>query len=555
MDKKRLVVIGGVAAGTKAASKARRENPDWEVIVITRDNHISYAGCGLPYYLGGVIKERSELVVRGPQEFKEEQDILVLTRREASSIDPMNKTVIFTEVDTGKVHTIQYDYLILATGASPVFPPLQGINHQNIYPLRTVMDADSIKDILAKEEVKDVVVVGAGFVGLEAAENLILRGYKVTVVEMTPLVLPGYDEEIALYIQNYLTGQGLDIRTGACVSEFTGDSDGNVTGAKLWDGTVIPAQLVIWAGGVRPNVDLAVKAGIVLGQTKAIAVDAYQETNIKDIFAVGDCSENVNLLTREAAWCPMGSTANKTGRVVGLNLDREDKEGYFPGVLGTSVIKLFELNAARTGLTEKQAREKGFNPVSVVVPANDRAHYYPGYRQIITKLIADRNTQRILGVQIVGEGVVDKPVDIIVTLISCQAVLEQAARLDLAYAPPFSMALSSTILAAQVLINKIQGKFPGINPSELATCINDGAVVLDVRTEAEYFIRAIPGSLNIPFNELSTRYGEIPRDRKLILVCKVGKRAYLNLQKLKSLGFTDLAVLEGGTEAYPYTLE
>lgn len=555
MEKKRLVVIGGVAAGTKAASKARRENPDWEVIVITRDDDISYAGCGLPYYLGGVIKERKELVVRGPQEFKEDQDILVLTKREASSVDPEKKVVTFCELETKETHTISYDYLILASGASPKLPPLVGINLQNIYPLRTVVDADRIKEVLAKEEVKEAVVVGAGFVGLEAAENLVHLGVKVTVVEMTSLVLPGYDEEMAMYVQNYLNEQGLETRTGACVSVFAGDLTGKVAGAKLSDGSFIPAQLVIWAGGVRPNVDLAVKAGITLGTTGAVAVDDYQETSIKGIFAVGDCSENVNLITKEKAWYPMGSTANKTGRIVGLNLDRKKKEGYLPGVLGTSVIKLFGLNAARTGLTEKQAREKGFEPISVVVPANDRAHYYPGYRQIITKLIADKNTQKILGVQIVGEGVVDKPIDIMVALISCQADLEQAARLDLAYAPPFSMALSSTIMAAQVLINKIQGKFPGINASELSACIENGAVILDVRTEAECFIKSIPGSLNIPFNELTTRFSEIPKNKKVILICKIGRRAYLNVQKMKKLGFTDLAVLEGGIEAYPYTLE
>lgn len=552
MKRERLVVIGGVAAGTKAASKARRENPDWEVIVLTRDKDISYAGCGLPYFLSGVIKERKELVVRGPQEFQDEQDILVLTQREALSIDVAQKTVTFREVVTEQVHTIFYDHLILATGASPVLPPLVGIDLGNIYPLRTIEHAEAIRHLLETGEVQEAVVVGAGFVGLEAAENLALKGIKTTIVEMVPLVLPGYDGEMSQYVRKYLEEKGLNVLTGVKVQGFAGNSVGKVSGVKL-EQEVIPAQLVIWAGGVRPNVDLARSLGLKLGPTGAIAVNEYQESSIPDIYAVGDCAENTQLQTGESVWFPMGSTSNKTGRIAGKNIGQETKNDALSGVLGTSVIKLFELHAGRTGLTEEQARAKGYKVVSVIVPANDRAHYYPGYQQIITKLIADQKSGKVLGVQVVGEGIVDKPVDIIATLISLGGTLEQLSRLDLAYAPPFSMAISSTILAAHVLINKIQGKFVGVNPSELGETLAQGhAVVLDVRTEVEHFIKAIPGSLNIPFNELVIRQQEIPRDKKLIVVCKVGKRAYLTLAKLQRLGFTDLAILEGGLEAYPY---
>jgi len=552
MEKVRLVVIGGVAAGTKAASKARREHPDWEVLVITRDKDISYAGCGLPYFLSGVIKERKELVVRGPQEFLDDQNIIVLTQSEALSIDPTQKKLTFRELATNQIHTISYDHLVLATGASPVLPPLPGIELGNIYPLRTIENAEDIRSLLDKGAVKEAVVVGAGFVGLEAAENLALKGIRVTVVEMAPLVLPGYDEEMSQYVRNYLEEKGMEIRTGARVRGFTGNLDGKVCEVQL-ENEAIPAQLVIWAGGVKPNVALACASGLKLGPTGAIAVNEYQESSIQGIYAVGDCAENTHLITGDGVWCPMGSTSNKTGRIAGLNIGRQDQVDALPGVLGTSVIKLFELHAGRTGLTEEQAKAKGYNVVSTIVPANDKAHYYPGYQQIITKLIADRTSGRVLGVQVVGEGVVDKPVDIVATLISLGGNLEQLSRLDLAYAPPFSMAISSTILAAHVLRNKIQGKFVGVNPGELGVILAKGdAVILDVRTEAENFIRAIPGSLNIPFNELVLRYQEIPQNKKLIVVCKVGKRAYLTLDKLRSLGFTDLAILEGGLEAYPY---
>lgn len=554
MGKKRLVVIGGVAAGTKAASKARRENPEMEIVIITKDRDISYAGCGLPYFLSGVIKEKSELVVRGPEEFKVEQNITVLTKREAININPEKKRVTYIEIDTGKEENIDYDYLVIATGASPFFPPIPGIDLKNIYPLRTVEDAQQIRQLVDGDSIKEAVVVGAGFVGLEAAENLAIKGIKTTVLEMGPFVLPGYDEEMSLYIKNYLKEKGLNVQTGIRVESFLGDEDGKVTKVKAGE-QIINAQCVIWAAGVRPNVGLAEKTGIKLGPTRTIAVNEFQESNIPDIYAVGDCAENINLITQEPVWYPMGSTANKTGRIAGLNIGKEKKD-YLPGVLGTSVIKLFELQAARTGLTEKQAREHGYDVETVIVPANDRAHYYPGYRQIIIKLIADKKERKILGAQIVGEGTVDKPIDIIVTLISCGGTVEQMTRLDLAYAPPFSMALSSNILAAHVLLNKLDSRMQGINPREFFKVKdNEDIILLDVRTEVEYLIKSIPGSLNIPADQLKERVHELDPAKKIVVVCRIGRKAYQNLQTLRTLGFSNTAILEGGIEAYPYPLD
>lgn len=553
MEKKRLVIIGGVAAGTKAASKAKRENPDLEVIVITKEKDISYAGCGLPYYVGGVISERHELVVRKPEDFKNDQGIDILNEHEATKIDPAAKTVTYEAKNTGEVKTISYDYLVFAMGASPTLPNLEGKELKNIHTLRTVPDAEAIRKLVDTGEIKEAVVVGAGFIGLEAAENLYLKGIQVTVVEFAPLILPGYDEEMSLNIKNYLIGQGLNIKTGVGVTGFIGDDKGNVSGVKIGEET-IPAQLVVWAGGVKPNVKIAKEAGIAIGPTGAIAVNEYQETNIPGIYAAGDCAENTNLITNEKVWFAMGSTANKSGRITGLNIVSGRKESL-PGILGTSIVKLFELHAARTGLTEKQALEKGYKAVSVIVPGNDKAHYYPGYREIITKLIADSTDGKILGVQIIGEGQVDKPVDIIAALISCNGTLEQLSRLDLAYAPPFSMAMSTSILAANVLRNKIEGKFKGINPSELKKAIDNNEVtVLDVRTEVEHFLKAVPGSINIPDKELEARKDEIPTDKKIVLACRVGKRAYMMLSRMKKLGFTDLYIMDGGIACYPYEL-
>jgi NADPH-dependent 2,4-dienoyl-CoA reductase/sulfur reductase-like enzyme/rhodanese-related sulfurtransferase len=434
-------------------------------------------------------------------------------------------------------------------------PPLPGIKLRNIHTLRTIRDADAIRELTEKGHVREAVVVGAGFIGLEAAENLAHKGIRVTVLEVAPLILPGYDEEMSAYIKKYLMEKGLTVENGVKIQGFEDDGAGNVQGVILEDRT-IPAQCVVWAGGVRPNVCLAAEAGCAIGRSGAIVVNEYQQTNIPNIYAVGDCTENLHGLTGEKVWLPMGSTANKTGRIAGLNIGKEVPQDLHTGVLGTSIIKLFGLHAARTGLTEKQARDKGYDVESVIVKADDKAHYYPGYRLIITKLIADQKTKRVLGAQIVGEGVVDKPVDIIATLISCQGTLEQLSRLDLAYAPPFSTAISSSALAANVLLNKIQGKFRGINAGELVRMMEkEEAVIVDVRTEEEYFCNSIPGSLNIPEYQLAERAREIPAGKRAVIVCRGGRRAYLALPVFRKLGFHDAVVLEGGIEAYPYELE
>jgi NADPH-dependent 2,4-dienoyl-CoA reductase/sulfur reductase-like enzyme/rhodanese-related sulfurtransferase len=553
VEKKRLIVIGGVAAGTKAASKAKRENPELEVIILTKEKDISYAGCGLPYYVGGIISERKELVVRTAEDFDRDQDITVLTEHEVTKIDPQAKTITYDNKVKAEIKTMAYDSLVLAMGASPVLPKLDGRELANIHTLRTPTDAEAVRKLVDAGKVKDAIVVGAGFIGLEAAENLHHRGVNVTIVEFAPLILPGYDEEMSIYVKNYLIENGVNIRTGVGVSGFVGDETGKVSGVKIGE-EELPAQLVIWAGGVKPNVALAKEAGIEIGPTGAIAVNEYQETNIPGIYAAGDCTENTHLITKEKVWFAMGSTANKTGRIAGLNIVKE-KADYLPGVLGTSIVKLFDLNAARTGLTEKQAIEKGYKVESVIVPGNDRAHYFPGYRQINTKLIADSTNGRILGAQIIGEGIVDKPIDIIATAISFEGTLEQISRLDLAYAPPFSMAMSSTILAANVLRNKIEGKYKGINPRDLKKAVENNEIeVLDVRTEAEHFLKAIPGSINIPEDELEARKDEIPQNKRVVIACKVGKRAYLSQHRLRKLGCNDLRIMDGGIDCYCYDL-
>ncbi|MBP7330888.1 MAG: FAD-dependent oxidoreductase [Firmicutes bacterium] len=554
MGAKKILIIGGVAAGTKAAAKAARENPGLDIVVLTRDSHVSYAGCGLPYYIGDVIKAEKELLVRRPKDFKADFGIEVITDIEATKILPEEKTVLAKDLSTGETRQFSYDKLVLATGASPFIPPVEGTKLGNIKTVRTVQEATDVKNLLSERDVRDAVVVGGGMNGLEVAENLSQRGIKTTVVELAPHILPPYDADIALHVQKHLAEKGITVLAGTSVKSFVDNGRGDVGAVSTGTG-LLKADLVILSVGVRPNVDIARESGILLGPTGAIAVNDQTETNINDIYAVGDCAENVNLITGRTVWYPMGSTANKTGRVAGVNLAGAEAGDTMKGVLGTSVLKLFDLNIAKTGLSERDARALGYNVETVIVPAPDRAHYYPGSRTIVTKLIVDRDSRRVLGGQIFGEGVVDKPIDILVTAISFGATVDQLARLDLAYAPPFSTALSTTAVAANVMMNKLAGKFTGVGPLDLKEKMDAGAMLVDVRIDKEYFVRNIPGSINIPLRRLAERVDELDREREIILVCKVGLRAYLALLKLKGLGFKKVSILDGGITAYPFETE
>ncbi len=554
MKKQKLVVIGAVAAGTKAASKAKRENPELDVKIFTKEEHISYAGCGLPYYIGGVIKEKKELVVRTPEIFKKEQDIDIYTNHEVVAIDTKAKKVVVVEGATQEKREYEYDKLLLAMGAAPIKPPLPNIELENIFTLRSVSDAFKIRDLVDAGKVSKAVVVGGGFIGLEVAENLVHRGVEVTLVELAPHVLPPFDEEIALLAQAHMRDKGVNIITGEKVLGFEG-ADGKVVKVQSTAGD-LEADIVVLSIGVRPNVKFASEAGIELGSTGAIKVDKYMRTNVPDIFAVGDCAENVNLVTKQPAWYPMGSTSNKTGRIAGYNVVNTENMDSLEGVLGTTVVKLFEMNAAKTGLSERDARKQGLNIETILVPATDKAHYYPGNKPIITKLIIDKDSHHILGAQVIGTGVVDKPIDTIAVVMTLGGKVEDLTKLDLAYAPPFSMAMSSSIMAANVMLNKLNQKVHTIGSKELQDKIKNNEVnIVDVREEVECFICAIPGSLNIPLVELPERLPEIDKSKETVLVCKVGKRAFLAYLKLKELGIQNIKILEGGINAYPYELE
>ncbi|HJW86974.1 MAG TPA: FAD-dependent oxidoreductase [Candidatus Brocadiaceae bacterium] len=551
---KHLIIIGGVAAGMKAAAKARRESHYVKITVFTDEEHISYAGCGMPYFVGDVIKEKKKLIIREPAYFKAMHNIDVLTLYRATAINAKLKQVAVKNLKTGQDLTFSYDKLIIATGALPIVPPLPGISLGNIFTMRTVADAVQIKSLVDSGKVKNAVVAGSGFIGLEMAENLSLRGVKVVLVELSGQILPPFDEDMTRLVQSHLTEKGVEVITSDGVKAFEGNRENYVTGV-ITGNRQLPADMVILSVGVSPNTRIAIDAGIKVGATRAITVNERMETNVPDIYAIGDCAENTHLITGKPAWVALGSTAAKMGRVAAINaLGGNDT---FKGVLGTTIMKVFEMNVAKTGLCEREAIKEGYTVESAIIPASDKSHYYPGCKDIIIKLIADVNTKKLLGAQIVGEGVIDKRIDVIATALSFGATVDQISKLDLAYAPPYAMALDAIIVAANVLNNKLLGRTEGILPQKVIERRNrgDNFILLDVRSETEFKSGHIKGSLHIPLDTLAARVNELDRTREIITYCRAGLRASHAYRILKNAGFEKVKYMDGSIMAWTYGLE
>ncbi len=549
----KIVVIGGGACGLKAACRARRRDPEAEITVLDAGKYPSLGRCGLPYYVGGIVNELNDLrktlagVLRDESYFKKIKDIDVLTETRAVEIDREKKTVKI--VRNGKEDELPYDYLVLATGAKPIRLNLPNADAEGVCTLFDPDDAEKILDMWDEGALERAVIIGGGLISMEAAEALSNLDVEVTIVEILDHVLPALlDREMAMLVQSYLADKGVGVLTGCKVTEIIA-KDGKATGVKL-DGTKeIPADLVLMSVGVRPNVDLAKACGLELGETGAIKVNEYMQTSDESIYAGGDCVEVINLITGKPAYIPLGSTANKHGRVIGDNVT--GGRSVFRGVVGTTIFKLFDLNVARTGLTEKQARELGYDVITALCPGPDRAHFMPGQKPIRIKLIADAKTGRLLGAQMVGLGVVDKRIDIIATAIQMGATVDDLANLDLAYAPPYSTAMDTLIHAANVLRNKRDGLYKTISTFEVKEKIEKGDdfVLLDIRSEEEFrkFKRIEdPRLLRIPLGELRERVSEIPREKEIIIMCQIGGRSYEAQRILEGYGFKDVKVMEGG---------
>ncbi len=532
----KVLIIGGVAAGTKAAAKLKREMPDAEVTIVTKGKDISYAGCGLPYYVGEVIKEKEALIVNTPEKFASLTGANVITETEVTKVNPESKTVEAVNAD-GETVTYEYDKLVIATGASPIKPPLEGINLPGVFCMRTPEDAFAAKDYIKENNCERAVVVGGGFIGLEVAENLRKMDLRVTVIDMADQVLPGFSKDFANFFSDHLASIGIKVMTGRRVESIQGTDKPEKV---LTDKKGAKADVVILSIGIRANTAFLDGTGIELMPNRTIKVNEYMETNVDDIYAVGDCVTVWNRYTKQPQWSPMGSTANMAGRVCAMNI--AGKKVTYPGVLGTAVCHLPGLNIGKTGFTEETAKAAGFDPVSVTVVTDDKAHYYPGSDTFIIKVVADKATKKFLGVEAVGAGAVDKVVDVGATALALKGSLDDLDNMDMAYAPPFSTAIHPFVLAVQVLKNKMEGTIDSITPEEYATGDYSEYKVIDASITP-----AIEGAPYVDPTAVDGVLPEFGTDDKLLLVCTKGKRAYLLQNKLRYYGYTNTKVLESGT--------
>ena len=533
----KVLIIGGVAAGTKTAAKLKREDRSIEVTVITKDQDISYAGCGLPYYVGGFIESREELIVNTPQKYSGLTGVEVRTGKEAVALDAAKKEVTLKDVRTGNTETWPYDKLVIATGASAAELPIEGKDLPGVFRMRTPDDAEDMRTYAEINHVKKAVVIGAGFIGLEAAEDLHARGIQVTVIDFAPQVLPNIlDPEMADYVKNHLLNAGIRVITGTSAKQIQGTD--KVTGVETSEGT-LSCEMLIMAAGIRPNTAFLEGTGIEMFKG-TILVDSQMKTSLDDVYAAGDCAMVTNRITGKRQWSPMGSSANLEGRTLAQVLAGAQKT--YPGVLGTGVVKLPGLNAGRTGLTEAQAREAGYDVETVLVPTDDKAHYYPDSSFLITKLIADWKTRKVLGVQVLGPGEVDKMVDIAVMGINMGAVLEDFENADFAYAPPFSTAIHPFVQAVYVLINKLDGTLVSMTPAEYAAGKAEGYRVVDVLPEPE-----IKGAFFVDLAKVNGEIEGLDKKEKILIVCARGKRAYFLQNRMRYYGYENTVVLEGAT--------
>lgn len=533
----KVLIIGGVAAGTKVAAKLKRENRSHEVTILTMGKDISYAGCGLPYYVGGLIAERGQLIVNTPESFSKLTGVNVITQTEVTAVNRAAKSVTARNQETGETAEYSYDKLVIATGASPVKPPLDGVDLDGVYVMRTPEDAITLRDRLDTGSVKRAVVAGAGFIGLEVAENLAAKGIRVSVIDMADQILPGFDHEIAEYVENHLADYGIMAFTGTKLLGIEGE-DGKVKKVQT-DRKGMKADIAVLCLGIRANTAFLADSGIELMPNRTVKVNEYLQTNDEDIYAVGDCASVTNRITGKPQWSPMGSTANIAGRVAAKNINGASIA--YPGVLGTGVCKLPQLNVGKTGLSEEAAKEAGFDAISVLSVVDDKAHYYPGAGNFIVKMVADKVSRRLLGIQVLGKGEVDKMVDIAVTAISLGATVDQLENLDFAYAPPFSTAIHPFAHTINILLNKMSGAFETITPAEYKAGAAEGYKIVDASP-----VPSIPGA---PYVDLAKVDGEVPglgKDEKLLLVCAKGKRAYMLQNRLKYYGYTNTKALEGG---------
>jgi NADPH-dependent 2,4-dienoyl-CoA reductase/sulfur reductase-like enzyme/rhodanese-related sulfurtransferase len=538
MSVKRVVIVGGVAGGASAAARARRLSEDAEIIVFERGPHVSFANCGLPYYVGGEIAQGSELLLQTPESLRARFNLDVRVLSEVTGIDQQAKQVRVRELATGREYDQAYDALILAPGASALKPPIPGIDHEGHFTVRNVPDVDDIMAWLTRGPVRNAVVVGGGYIGLEMAEQLKERGLAVTVVEALPQVMAPLDPEMAAWLHQELRANGVDLLLNDAVAAFeppTTPEQARASVVVLKSGKRLPADLVVLGLGVRPETGLAKQAGLELGSTGGIRVNDQLQTTDPNIWAVGDAVEVRDAVTQRPSLIPLAGPANRQGRIAADNIF--GRASRYEATYGTAIVRLFKLAAGCTGANEKSLRRAGIPYQAVHLHPASHAGYYPGASPIALKVLFAPDTGKLLGAQAVGPDGVDKRIDVLATALKAGMTVHDLAELELAYAPPFGSAKDPVNLAGMAAQNVLAGDVALAQWHEIATLDPQTTVVVDVRSDGERKAGAIPGSLHIPLHQLRQRLGELPKDRELIVSCQSGQRSYFAARLLSQRGF------------------
>ena len=539
-SKRRIVIVGGVAAGATAAARARRVDAACEIVLIERGPYISYANCGLPYFLSGDIAERSSLLLQTPEGFGRKYGVDVRVLTEVVEIDRAARRVRLTGPEGER--WLGYDKLILAQGGLPIMPAVPGSDWSQVFRLWTVPDMDRLAGALQRGDAKRAVIVGGGFIGIEMAEAFARRGLATTVVEMAPSLMSMMDAPFGGLVEAELARHGVSVETGAAVVAIHAAE----REVELKDGRRLPADLVLFAVGVRPELELAKQAGLTLGATGALAVNERLETSDPDILAAGDMVEVTHRVHGRKVRVPLAGPANRQGRLAATVA--AGGHARYEGVLGTSIVKVMERTAGATGLSERAALAAGFDAGLAVVHKEHHATYYPGAKEMTLALVYDRATHRLLGAQAFGEAGIESRINALAVALAAGQTVEQVAELDLVYAPPYSSANDPVNLAAFVAVNDLTGFSPLVTAAALRAELAgpDAPLVVDVRSASEWAAGHLAGSRHLPLDEVSARASELPRDGRIVVTCRAGYRGHLALRALRGLGFGQVRNLTGG---------
>ena len=550
---RRIVIVGGVAGGASAAAKARRTDESAQIVMFERGPYVSFANCGLPYYVSGKISRRDSLLLQTPERFRERFRIEAKCLHEVLRIDRQKKVVEVRDLASGRLFEEPYDALILAPGAGAIVPPLPGIAARNIFTVKTVPDTDKIRAYLDEKHPRRGVVVGAGFIGIETVEALRERGLEVTLVELLDRVLPPFDKDMAAFVAKHLEEKGIRVILGDGIKAFHG---GDVASeVELVSGDRISTDIVILSIGVRPEIKLAREAGLDIGKAGGISVNEKMQTSDPDIYAAGDAVEVVQLVTGKKTRMPLAGPANKQGRVAGANA--AGGHLVFPRALGTAIVGSLGITAAKTGLSEEEAKREGLSFYTSYTHSLDHAGYYPGAALLAIKLIVEKDTGRLLGAQVVGEKGVDKRIDVLATALYARLRVEDLEDLDLAYAPQFSSAKDPVVMAGFVAGNISREEMEIITWDQLEQLrqANRHVQLIDVRTPSEYSRGHIPGSRLIPIDSFRDQLTQLDPEKETVVYCGVGFRAYLVYKILKAYGFTRVKNLSGGFRTWKTATE